>query len=441
METNFQSRSKFLRGVIPAAIGAGALLSASKPAEAASVANVLIDVKAAPYNATGNGTTNDAPAIQNAINAAAATGGTVWFPPGQYHLQTGLVVNRRVTLEGPGWHPNNPAVGAWFRISVAGTKALTIQGDAASGTVVRGLAFRFDQPAAVLNWSPVNYDFAITIDAGATPYGGAHISDVVIEDIHMLNPTRAIRVYSSAGLAVGRIHLNRISGEPLLTGIEIDNAMDICKVSNIHFWPYWSLQFQSTVVPLSATFIGAYKLNNANAFVSYRNDNPRYMAVFAYGYARGIYFRAGTLGITRRFRVSDSDFDYTGVGIDIDGFDPNLPNIEGINGMLSNVVMQGPDGSPCAIRGSVASRGIQLQISNMRVDRYGGNGIRIEGPGCLVTLDNTWIEIWNQTGLGFPAIEMSHATSKLVVGKTCHFSGGGANGAITGGAATIVLDS
>ena len=55
------------------------------------------------YGATGNGTTDDTTAIQNAINAAeAAGGGQVYFPPGTYLINSGplIVDNSYVTLIG-----------------------------------------------------------------------------------------------------------------------------------------------------------------------------------------------------------------------------------------------------------------------------------------------------------------------------------------------------
>lgn len=49
------------------------------------------NIRQPPYSATGDGTTNDSGAIQSAINDACISGGgTIYFPPGQYSLSTGL---------------------------------------------------------------------------------------------------------------------------------------------------------------------------------------------------------------------------------------------------------------------------------------------------------------------------------------------------------------
>lgn len=80
-----------------AALGTGTMLSVSD------------------YGATGNGTTNDAAAIQAAINAAAAlptgattpglggiSGAIVYFPPGVYRINSGLTVTNGIILSGNG---------------------------------------------------------------------------------------------------------------------------------------------------------------------------------------------------------------------------------------------------------------------------------------------------------------------------------------------------
>jgi Pectate lyase superfamily protein len=53
--------------------------------------NLTVSVQA--YGATGNGSTDDTTAIQNAITAVVnAGGGTVFFPPGNYKISSTLNV-------------------------------------------------------------------------------------------------------------------------------------------------------------------------------------------------------------------------------------------------------------------------------------------------------------------------------------------------------------
>jgi hypothetical protein len=60
-----------------------------KSSATSTVGSFVYNVKAAPYGARGNGSTDDTAAIQNAMNAAySAGGGTVYFPCGTYALAT-----------------------------------------------------------------------------------------------------------------------------------------------------------------------------------------------------------------------------------------------------------------------------------------------------------------------------------------------------------------
>lgn len=52
----------------------------------------VLNVKGKPYNATGNGSTDDTTAIQAAFTAAAAANGEVFFPPGTYKVTNHLSV-------------------------------------------------------------------------------------------------------------------------------------------------------------------------------------------------------------------------------------------------------------------------------------------------------------------------------------------------------------
>lgn len=63
----------------------------------------VVNVRAAPFNAAGDGVTDDTAAIQAAIDSLSLTGGVVFFPPGTY-LHTGISLTslRGITLQGSG---------------------------------------------------------------------------------------------------------------------------------------------------------------------------------------------------------------------------------------------------------------------------------------------------------------------------------------------------
>lgn len=62
--------------------------------------NQFINAKA--YGATGNGTTDDTTAIQNAIAALPANGGTVFLPPGTYKISATIAITADQRLIGAG---------------------------------------------------------------------------------------------------------------------------------------------------------------------------------------------------------------------------------------------------------------------------------------------------------------------------------------------------
>ncbi len=90
----------------------GALLGttaviASKPAHAAGSASTegVFDVRDPAYGATGDGSTDDTTAIQNAIDAAAVSGGTVLLPTGTYRTTATLNLPRNPSVSIAGVHP------------------------------------------------------------------------------------------------------------------------------------------------------------------------------------------------------------------------------------------------------------------------------------------------------------------------------------------------
>jgi len=107
-------RRRVLRDLgLAAGAGAGIAALADSTALAAATAVTAINVKDAPYNATGNGSTDDKAAIQSALNDVPASGGAVFFPPGDYLVSGPLAPKSRTLVYGshtPVW-PAQPSRG------------------------------------------------------------------------------------------------------------------------------------------------------------------------------------------------------------------------------------------------------------------------------------------------------------------------------------------
>lgn len=101
----------------------------------------IINVKDPPYNAVGDGVVDDYVAVAAAIAAVPASGGIVYFPPGNYKLNTGLSWSGKpvhLLGHGPG---NQPGMGTRLTFA-AGRTGITAQ-NGASGlgahSIIEGL--------------------------------------------------------------------------------------------------------------------------------------------------------------------------------------------------------------------------------------------------------------------------------------------------------------
>jgi hypothetical protein len=109
----------------------------------------VIDVKQAPYSATGNGTTDDTLAIQAALDAAQAVKGIVYFPPGTYLITSTLtIMTAGITVIGAGpfssiiKHKNTALAIDTFYVNANGTKIENLQ-ITSDGWKTAGWAIRF----------------------------------------------------------------------------------------------------------------------------------------------------------------------------------------------------------------------------------------------------------------------------------------------------------
>lgn len=185
------------------------------------------NVKAYPYSAAGNGTTDDTTAINNAITAAAVNGGVVYLPTGTYLVSASLVITGdNVYLVGDGMDATmiTTGTGALFDIistpipSSSGTVGFTrnnvgvermrIECTHMTGTTVgkgNGIHFygtrysyiRDVNINASVNWS-------VLLDGDATNFG----YNVEVRNCRMNN--------GSAGVCATFCEANFISGNEIL---------------------------------------------------------------------------------------------------------------------------------------------------------------------------------------------------------------------------------
>jgi hypothetical protein len=90
------------------------------------------------YGADPTGVADSKASIQSAIDAAAANGGTVYIPPGQYKLNSGLSVPACITMQ-------SPSDNARAYLKITGNFTAITFPDAASGSVVMGITIDADQ--------------------------------------------------------------------------------------------------------------------------------------------------------------------------------------------------------------------------------------------------------------------------------------------------------
>ncbi len=163
---------------------------------AVSVARATpIDVTAFPYYAAGNDIADDRIPIQNAINDAAVTGETVYFPPGLYKVSDTIYVPSNVRLQGMG----STVYNTQLRFSPTQTALFEVQ-DGASNIVFKDLAL-------VANSRPQVYprntaaETALIRTEGTTGIafkaGNRGISDIVIENVRINQFTYGISATSS----------------------------------------------------------------------------------------------------------------------------------------------------------------------------------------------------------------------------------------------------
>ncbi len=368
----------------------------------------------------GNGA-DDTVALQAAIRAAEKRGGRLLLPgrPTMCRVTATLEIHRHLLLDGDSCQPvrNNdgraatPGAGSWLYFDHGGVGIR--QGDAGTqvtGVVLQNFCTMRNQPALVQQgaWAPAPNDFDIVEEQ----------DDLLVRNVLLLNPTKGLS-------ASGRVTIDGLRGQPMQLGLSIDNARDVPRVENVHWWPFWA----------NNKPVEQYTKNNAEAFRWGRADNPFFSNSFAIYAKTCVHLVATAAGVTNKMHAVNIDCDFVGT----DGW---LDEASGSSGQVANFTTQGA-GPIAGERLTSSEHAVQVtaadtvfSFAGMRGTKFGGSSVLTEGGGNSLVLDGLRLDAWGLTAPTAAAIAAG-AGDTITIGAGAVIGGAPEKGLIYGGAGTV----
>ena len=338
------------------------------------------------YGAKGDGTTNDAPAIQAAVNDLAGKGGGVLhFGPKVYRLASAITINSAAILfQGAGFTEGPaPGHGTWLKIDSTSFVPFTFTGVAARGSGIRDLAVTQSHTATQdANWAPTNYGYVFRVE---DCFGG-----VGFDNLYLVAVNRGIYARNS-----GRLDIRRLRGQVFTCGVEIDECYDVPRLHNIHFWTFWT----------SNANVIRWQQANGDAMLFRRSDGVFIDQAFALGYRSMFRFASSAAGITSKFYIGQAYSDFSKYGVLIEG--------NKTDGQIANLTTHGEtfDTPGTAIAGSagvqVSANNCRVQIGNLRIDAVEDTPVRVDGTGNRLDIFSLRCVRFNSRATGAAAIHLA----------------------------------
>ncbi len=241
------------------------------------------------FGALGDGVADDTVAFQKALNKCAETsGGIVSVPSGKYLMKGHLSIPPSVTLEGVWQAP--PATEQYHSTKdpaspplLTGSVLLATEGagnpegppfiTVSTNSTLKGLTIFY--PEQTRTNPPRSYPWTVQST------GAANCS---IIDVLMVNSYQAVDFGSRTA---GRHLIRNLYAQALYRGLLVDQCLDVGRLENIHFWPFWTADDKDSPV-------AAFTLEKGEAFIFGRSDWEYVSNCFAIAYNVGMKFVKGS---------------------------------------------------------------------------------------------------------------------------------------------------
>ncbi|HIJ65498.1 MAG TPA: hypothetical protein HPP77_06045 [Candidatus Hydrogenedentes bacterium] len=210
------------------------------------------------YGAAADGKTDDSAAIQRAIDAAAAKGGNVYLPPGEYCVAGSLEVKRGVTVTGVHEAP----------VGFTGLSATIIRATGGKGNDDFEAPALFElRDSSAVRYMTVYYPEQDVDDIQPYPFTfHMYESDNTVECVTLINSHKGIRVGPEHNC---RHRIRSVHGCVLRYGIWVDNTWEIGRVENCQLHPHW---WASPKLGGDWRKVTKYMAENLETFVFARTD-------------------------------------------------------------------------------------------------------------------------------------------------------------------------
>lgn len=346
------------------------------------------------FGAIGDGVTDDRPAVLRAI----ASGHKVIRVPATangFRLSSVVNVNKSVIFLGEGvtpytalGSPNTRGNGSWFYLDHTGKGFYVNAGLGFSGVEFRGIGTYRNQPAPGLDpFVPTVSDWDIDFD---------DLVDCKLIDVCLLNPYKGVRVHGQQS----RLWVDRLYGHPMKVGLQIDEAYDICRINNVHWWPYWAQNQQ----------VWNYTLANLDAFIIGRCDNHMYSNVFSIFHFRGMLIINTPNGTANKLKLANCDLDrgYHGYYVDSAAV--------GHTAQIANLTIQGETGVTGSNYGmAIYANQVDISIANLDIRNVNDFAVLLNGTYTNIGIHDLYCSDWSKLNSSNPAFNVVQATSVVQI--------------------------